>query len=151
MSQPSTRLFLVFLALLGFIASDLWAQRGGSRSSARTSVNRDRSANENRDVNQNRNVNQNVNVNRDVDVNVHGGYGGYSNRGCCYHPVAAAAVTTTAVAVTAAAIGSMVISVPPSCAAVVVGGLTYQQCGSTWYQPQFAGSTTNYIVVADPR
>jgi hypothetical protein len=53
--------------------------------------------------------------------------------------------------VTAAAIGSIVHSLPPSCAAVVVNGVTYQQCGSTWYQPQFVGTTASYVVVTAPR
>jgi len=59
-------------------------------------------------------------------------------------------VTATAV-VTAAVVGSIVNSVPPSCTTVMVNGLTYQQCGSTWYQPQFVGSSTSYVVVAAPR
>jgi hypothetical protein len=59
-------------------------------------------------------------------------------------------VTATAV-VTAAVVGSIVHSVPPSCATIVVNGLAYQQCGSTWYQPQFSGSSTTYIVVNPPR
>ncbi len=86
-------------------------------------------------------MNRNTNVN--VDVDHHYGYGG----GCCYHPAAAVA----AVAVTAAVIGSIVYSVPPSCQTVYVNGVTFSQCGSTWYQPQFVGTTTTYIVVAAPR
>lgn len=27
----------------------------------------------------------------------------------------------------------------------------YQQCGSTWYQPQKLGMTTTYVVVNEPR
>src|SRR5579864_8710213 len=138
------------------------AQRagGGTRSSARTSVNRNgnNNVNSNANVNRNTNVNSNtnvnrnanVNVNRDVDVNVHGG-GYYGGGGCCYHPVAAGVAVGTAAAVTAAAIGSMVQTLPPSCAAVAVNGVTYQQCGSTWYQPQFVGGATSYVVVAAPR
>ena len=88
----------------------------------------------------------NVNVDRDVNVNVegHGGCcGGWDND---YHPVAAAAAVGTAVAVTSAVVGSMVRSVPPSCVPVNYGGMVYQQCGSTWYQPQ--GS--QYVVVNPP-
>ncbi len=48
-----------------------------------------------------------------------------------------------AVAVTSAAIGSMVRTVPANCVPVNYGGMVYQQCGSTWYQPQ--GS--QYVVV----
>jgi hypothetical protein len=88
----------------------------------------------------------NVNVERNVDVNVegHGGCcGGWDND---YHPVATAAAVGAGVAVTSAVIGSMVRSVPASCVPVNYGGMVYQQCGSTWYQPQ--GS--QYIVVNPP-
>ena len=54
--------------------------------------------------------------------------------------------TAPAVAVTAAVVGSMVQSVPPNCVPVNYGGMIYQQCGNTWYQPQ--GS--QYIVVNPP-
>jgi hypothetical protein len=47
---------------------------------------------------------------------------------------------------TAAIIGSMVNTVPASCVPVNYGGMIYQQCGSTWYQPQ--GS--QYMVVNPP-
>ncbi|MFC3550344.1 hypothetical protein ACFOLC_04890 [Lysobacter cavernae] len=66
------------------------------------------------------------------------------------HPWATAAAITTTAAVTAAVIGSMVYSLPPSCTAVVVGNVTYEQCGSTWYQPQYSGSQVTYIVVNSP-
>ena len=33
----------------------------------------------------------------------------------------------------------------------VVDGLSYYQCGSTWYQPQFVGTSTSYLVVGAPR
>ncbi|SAK67099.1 hypothetical protein AWB76_03927 [Caballeronia temeraria] len=81
-----------------------------------------------------------------------------NDHGCCYHnggyyndhPVAtAAAVTTTAVA-TAAVVGSMVHTLPPSCSAMSVNGVTYQQCGSTWYQPQYSGTSVQYVVVNAP-
>ena len=121
---------------------------GGVRAQSRSSVN----TNVNRNTNINRNTN--VNVNRDVNVNVHNNYyggGGYYGGGCCYHPVATAVATTAAVVVTAAVVGSIVHSVPPSCTSVIVNGLAYQQCGSTWYQPQISGSSTTYIVVNPPR
>jgi len=57
---------------------------------------------------------------------------------------------TTAVAVTAAAIGSVSYSVPQGCVTQVVNGIAYQQCGSTWYQPQYSGSDVQYIVVNAP-
>ena len=76
--------------------------------------------------------------------------GGWGD-GCCYRPGAAAAVATAAAVTTAAVVGSMVNTLPPSCQAVSVNGFTYQQCGSTWYQPEFSGSTVSYIVVNPPR
>ena len=112
-------------------------QVNNSRADARTNEVRNTSVN---------NVEKNVNVDRNVNVNVegHGGCcGGWDND---YHPVARAAAVTGAVAVTAAAVGSVVQSVPPSCAPINYGGMVYQQCGSTWYQPQ--GS--QYVVVNPP-
>ena len=112
------------------------AHVNNSRADARTNNVRSTSVN---------NVN-NVNVDRNVNVNVEG------NRGCCggwdndYHPVATAAAVTAGVAVTSAVVGSMVRSVPPSCVPVNYGGMVYQQCGGTWYQPQ--GS--QYVVVNPP-
>ena len=110
------------------------AQVNNSKADARTNNVRSTSVN-------------NVNVDRDVNVNVegHGGccHGGWDND---YHPVATAAAVGTAVAVTSAVVGSMVRSVPPSCVPVNYGGMVYQQCGSTWYQPQ--GS--QYVVVNPP-
>jgi len=109
------------------------AQVNNSRADARTNNVRSTSVN-------------NVNVERNVNVNVEG------HGGCCggwdhdYHPVATAAAVTGAVAVTSAVVGSIVRSVPPSCVPVNYGGTVYQQCGSTWYQPQ--GS--QYVVVNPP-
>jgi hypothetical protein len=89
----------------------------------------------------------NVNVNKNVNVNVS------NNRGCCnngwdndYHPIATAAAVTATVAVTSAVIGSIVNAPPPGCVPVNYGGYVYQQCGSTWYQPQ----GTQYVVIAPP-
>ena len=110
-------------------------------------VNRNVNANVNRNVN----VNRDVNWDRDVDVDVDHRYGGWGGYGCCYHPAATAAAVTAAAVTTAAVVGSVVHTLPPSCQTVSVNGFTYQQCGSTWYQPQFSGSTVNYIVVNPPR
>ena len=110
------------------------AQVDNSRADARTNNVRSTSVN-------------NVNVERDVNVNVegHGGCcGGWDND---YHPVATAAAVGSAIAVTSAVVGSMVRSVPPNCVPVNYGGMVYQQCGSTWYQPQ--GS--QYVVVSPPQ
>ncbi len=145
----TSRLFLSIPLAVVVAGTVLGAPAKGVRSSGRSNVN----SNKNVNVNQNKNVNRNtnVNVNRDVDIDVdvdhhHGGYYG----GCCYHdyhPVA----TVATVMVTAAIIGSMVTTLPPSCTMVMINGFAYQQCGSTWYQPQISGSSTTYIVVNAPR
>ena len=118
---------------------------GSARSSARSSVN------QNTNVNRNTNVNVNRNRDIDVDVDVHH-QGGYYGGGCCYHSGVgvAAAIATTAV-VTAAIVGSRVNTLPPSCTVMIVNGITYQQCGGSWYQPQFVGGNTTYVVVIAPR
>ena len=81
-------------------------------------------------------------------------HGGYYGGGRCYnsyHPVATAAAVTATAMVTAAVVGSIVNTVPSGCSTVIVNGFAYQQCGSTWYQPQMSGSSTTYIVVNPPR
>jgi hypothetical protein len=74
-----------------------------------------------------------------------------ARRAVAYRPVARAAVVVGAAAVTAVAVGSVVRSLPPSCSTVVAGGVTYQQCGPTWYQPQYSGSQVTYVVVNPPQ
>lgn len=138
----------------GLAEAEAAKRGGGVRASASGNVNRaaakpraggtNRSAN----VSSNRNVNRNRNVNVDVDIDDRGG--------CCHHdywddhPIATAAAVTTTVALTSAVIGSIVYSVPPSCSTVVINGIGYQQCGSTWYQPQYAGTSVQYVVVNPP-
>ena len=137
------------------------ANRGGGqrqvRSQATSNVNH-RAGNAN--VNSNRAANANINNNRNNiannsgnrtvnNVNVNGDFDGNNWNGGWdddYHPFAAAAV----VGGTAAIVGSMVNSIPPSCTPVVVNGVTYSQCGSTWYQPQYAGTSVQYEVVNPP-
>jgi hypothetical protein len=114
------------------------------KNNTRTSVNKNTNVNNNRNtnvnVNNNRNTNVNVNSNRHVDVDVD------VDRG--FHPVA----TVATIAVTAAVIGSMTPSLPPSgCVPVMVGNVMYQQCGPTWYQPQYVGTSVQYVVVAPLR
>jgi hypothetical protein len=89
----------------------------------------------------------NVNVNKNVNVNVDADRRG----GCCgwdddYHPIATAAAVTATVAVTSAIVGSIVNAPPPGCVPVSYGGILYQQCGTTWYQPQGA----QYVVINAP-
>ena len=152
MNRPIRHLLSITLVLLLSCAPIFAQRRSGGGGSARTSVNRGSNVSHNANINSNRNVN--VNSNRNVNVNVHHDvdvHGGYYGGGCCYHPVAVAAAVTATAMVTAAVIGSMVNTLPPSCTVVMMNGLTYQQCGSTWYQPQFVGTSTTYVVVAAPR
>jgi hypothetical protein len=138
--KQSISILVVFVVAIMFGGSTVSAQR--YRGGAQTNVNRN--------VNVNRNAN--VNVNRNVNVNVNNNYrGGYYGGGCCYHPVAVAAAVTATAVVTAAIVGSIVNSVPPSCSSVIVNGFAYQHCGGTWYQPQFSGTSTTYIVVNAPQ
>jgi len=166
MSKTSIRRIATVVAGLLLVESSARAlQRGGgggggTRSSARTSVNSNQGGNRNTNVNQNANVNRNtninsnnnVNVNRNVNVDVdnNGRYGS----GCCYHdnPLAAAAAVTAVTTATAAVVGAIFspAQMPPSCVSTVVNGIAYQQCGSTWYQPQYAGDSVSYVVVPQP-
>nr|WP_295461061.1 DUF6515 family protein [uncultured Thiodictyon sp.] len=124
---------------------------GGARTSVHHgggNVNRGANVNRNTNVNRNANVNvnrtANVNVNRNANVNVRGYNGGYNNG--WNHPVG----TGLAVVGAAAVIGSIVYSLPPSCSMVQSGGVTYQRCGSTWYQPRYSGTSVQYVVVNSP-
>lgn len=116
------------------------------KNNTRTSVNKNTNVNKN--VNRNTNVNANVNKNTNVNVNSsrHVDVDVDVDRG--WHPVA----TVAAVAVTATVIGSVVNTLPPSgCYPVQIGPTLYQQCGTYWYQPQYYGTTVQYVVVSPPR
>ena len=102
----------------------------------RTDVNRT-------DVNRNTNISSSRNVNVNVEGNDH--WNDWDD-----HPVATGAAVAAGVALTSAAIGSIAYSVPPSCVPQMVGDVTYQQCGDVWYQPQYAGSNVQYVVVSPP-
>lgn len=147
------------------------AARGGARASAQTSVNRPAASanrpaananaqrgNANRGAAANssgRSVNRNTSASRTTNVNID------VDDGCCGNgwddndwgdgdlddnPVAKAALITG----TVAAIGSIVRQPPANCVPVVHQEITYQQCGSTWYQPQYSGTNVQYVVVSPP-
>jgi hypothetical protein len=88
-----------------------------------------------------------ININ-DNDIVAGGGHWD-SDYGCC-SGWGAAAAGFAAGAITAAAIGSTVYALPPACPISVYGGTTYNHCGGVWYQPQFQGTETTYIVVEQP-
>jgi len=108
-------------------------------------VNRNVNVNQNTNVNRNVNVNQSTNVNVNRNVNVSGGYYGPN-----YNSGPSVAGVVAATVVTAAVVGSVVRSLPPSCTTVYANGLAYQNCGGTYYQPQYQGSNVTYIVVNQP-
>ncbi len=112
---------------------------GGGRQNVRAP--RDNIGGGNRDYNRgNVNVNhRDVNVNRNVNVDVdrNWGYGGVG--------VGAAVAVGTAVAV-----GAIVYSLPPSCSTFVADGVTYQNCGGTYYAPRYDGPNVVYEVVSPP-
>lgn len=144
MALETLRTTLLGIAATALVAGQLMytdtADARGYRGHARTNVNVNRGVN--RNINRNVNVNRNVNRNVNVDVD---------RRGWGYHPVATGVAVGATAAVTAAVIGSVVYSLPSSCTSVIVNGISYQQCGSTWYQPQYAGSNVSYTVVNPPR
>lgn len=119
------------------------------RSSSASSVNWSGHSASNRSVDRtnastiNRNVNRDVNVDVDHHYNIDHDY----DWGDHYHPVARAAAAT---AVTAAAIGSYYRYLPANCATVYRGTVIYYQCGTAWYQPYYAGTTVQYVVVKAP-
>jgi hypothetical protein len=82
-----------------------------------------------------------VNRNINVDVDRHYDYDHFE------HPVAAAAAVGAAVAVTAAAVGGVAYELPPSCTLVELNGVAYQNCDGVWYEPQFDGTSVQYVVV----
>ncbi len=66
------------------------------------------------------------------------------------------AVVGTAVGAAAAssqpvAIGTVVTALPSGCVAILRNGITYEQCGSIWYKPQYVGTAIQYVVVAPVR
>jgi len=88
-----------------------------------------------------------VNIGNDVNIDVDRGW---DNNGWNYHPVAAGIAFGAAAAVTSAVVGSTIYSLPPSCSTVYYSGVSYAQCGNVWYEPRYAGSSVNYIVVNPP-
>jgi len=150
----------VFLVIIVFVATsmDIGAQRraggggggaragsaggagrvnfGATQSSIRSTQSVNRSVNANRDIDRNVNVDRDVNINRDIDVNTN-----YDRWG---HPIARGVTAGVA-------IGTAVAMLPSGCTTVVVDGIGYSQCGSTWYQPFYSGTSLQYTVVSPPQ
>ena len=80
----------------------------------------------------------------------HGGYYGGYYRGYGYPAYPAGGVAA------GMAIGSTMTAAAfnqqkASCTTLIVNGMTYYQCGSTWYQPSSQGGNVTYIVVSPPK
>jgi hypothetical protein len=142
------RAALVVAAILGWHLATAHPaaaqQRGGARSgaggargrgaSARATVVRDAA------LPAGRGGERNIESSRrwDLDVDEH------------WHPAAGAAAVATGAAAGAVAVGSMVYALPGACTSSVINGITYYQCGSSWYQPRFYGTAVSYVVVRAP-
>ena len=48
------------------------------------------------------------------------------------------------------ALGTEVVGLPGGCNSVSANGITYYNCGSSYYQPHFGSNGVYYTVVADP-
>ncbi len=147
------QLFLLMLSvavMLAFIPQQADARKGNKSSGkARTSVNKNRNTNRNSNKNRNTNINRNSNKNTNVNVNSNKNTNvnidvdvdrrhRHNNGGFV------AGVATGLV------IGAIVRSLPSGCNTVVRNGISYSQCGTTWYQPQYSGNNVTYIIVAAP-
>ena len=91
---------------------------------------------------------KNVNIHKNVNVNVNR-HGGGGHHGGGYYRNDGRFI---AGAITGIAIGSIITaaSMPPSCTTTVYANATYRQCGNTWYQPQYSGTSVQYVVVGRP-
>ena len=130
---------LLAVSLLALAVAPAGAARPAARNTTRTSIQHNSGGRSNVNVNRNTNVNVNVNNNR--------GYygGGYYHSGPSFGAVVAATVATALV------VGAIVSTLPPTgCTVYMANGISYQQCGSTYYQPQYAGGNVQYVVVNHP-
>jgi hypothetical protein len=106
----------------------------------RTNVNVDKRTN----VNVDKRTNVNIDRDRDIDIDIDVDHDWDHHH---HHPIATGVAIGTAAAITSAVIGSIVYTLPPACSTVVVNGIAYSQCGNVWYQPQYVGTSVQYVVV----
>ena len=137
---------LLAVSLFALAVAPVGADRMAARNTTRTSIQHNSGGRSNVNVNRNTNVNVNRNTNVNVNVNNNRGYygGGYYHSGPSVGGVIAATVATAIV------VGAIVNSLPPNCTTLMLNGLTYQNCGGTYYQPQYQGSSVTYVVVNHP-
>ena len=155
MNKP-LQLFLLMLSvavMLAFVPQQADARKGNKKGgNTRTSVNKNRNSNRNTNKNRNTNINRNSNKNTNVNVN--------SNRNKNTNVNIDVDVDRrhrrhnnggfVAGLATGLVIGAIVNSLPSGCTTVMRNGIAYNQCGSTWYQPQYSGNNVTYIIVEAP-
>lgn len=142
MNRTYTNVFVTAMVVVFALGTSVPADAKKGRGQSSRSVTKSQTSIRKTNVNVKSNKSTNVNVNVNNSNNHHGG--------CCYHNNHNPVATAVAVTATAIVVGSIVNSVPAGCTTVLVNGFAYQQCGSTWYQPQIAGTTTTYMVVNSP-
>jgi len=123
------------------------AARPANVQTARSSVgNRNVNVSHTTSTSHNVNVSRNVNVQRSSDVHVNREvvHGRYDRWG---HPIGPA----IGVAATAVTLGSIAAALPPGCTAVTIAGITYEQCGASYYQPVYQDGEVQYVVVSPPQ
>lgn len=114
----------------------------GSGGAARTSVNRDFNT---ASLSNSHTV---TTTNRDLDLSPNAAVG-YDSDGN-WHLAVRGGAWGIATGVTTVAVGTAVFSLPTPGTTFLDGDITYQQCGSSWYQPQFDGPSVTYAVLAPP-
>lgn len=77
----------------------------------------------------------------------HGYWGGYSPWG---YAAAGAIAVGAAYAIGTAISASAFHALPCTATTVVVSGVTYYQCGTTWYSQAYSGGDVTYVVVETP-
>ncbi len=77
----------------------------------------------------------------------HGYWGGYSPWG---YAAAGAVAVGAAYAIGTAISASAFYALPCTATTVVVGGVSYYQCGTTWYSQAYSGGDVTYVVVNPP-
>jgi hypothetical protein len=137
---------LLVLSMLALAGAPVGADRPAARNTTRTSIQHNGGGS---NVNVNRNTNVNVNRNTNVNVNVNNNRGGYYGGGYYNHGPSVGGVIAATVA-TAIVVGAIVNTLPPNCTTFMANGFTYQNCGGTYYQPQYQGNSVTYVVVNHP-
>ena len=90
-----------------------------------------------------------ININKNVNVNSNRRYyGGHGHRH--YEHYNAGAFAAGLIVGTAISASAYSTAYPSGCVATFVGNTTYYQCGTTWYQREYASGGTTYIVVNNP-